>query len=78
MIIKDFALVGTKVGSVIVTHKSNGYTVEIKKSGWDIVCSTQRSEVRYWKSIDVIKKHLASNGFRGFMEVSVDTQADLF
>lgn len=78
MIIKEFAKVGAKIGVVAVTHKSNGYTVEIKKDGWDVICSTQRSEVRYWKSLDVLRKHLASNGFRGLMKVSVDIQADLF
>jgi len=78
MIISDFATVGTKVGEVIVTTSRGGYRAEVKKSGWDIICSTTRSEVRYWKSLDVLKKHLVQAGFRGNLLIEAHTQDDLF
>jgi len=74
MIINDFAKVGTKVGEVLVKPSPRGFTAEVKKGGWDIICSTTRSEVRYWKSLDVIRKHLLAAGFRGLMVVSTDSQ----
>jgi len=65
MLISDFVIVGSKVGEVIITLKANGYVVEIKGKGWDIICATQRDEVRYWKSFDTLIKHLKQAGFSG-------------
>ncbi len=78
MLIKDFAKVGTKVGQMTVTQNMFGYGLAINKDGWDIVCSTTRGEVRRWKALDVLKKHVASAGFVGSLVIVVTNQADLF
>jgi len=74
MNINDFAKIGTKVGQVIVTSHKDGYWAEIKKDGWDIACLTSRSQIRCWKSLDVMRKHLVKAGFRGEMVIEASSQ----
>jgi len=78
MLIKDFSKVATQTGLVVVVRRQNGYTAEVKKDGWDVICSTVRADVRYWKSLDVLKKHMIESGFRGLILVGCQTQEQLW
>ena len=78
MLIRDFAQVGTKVREITVTQNRFGYGLAIQKDGWDIVCSTTRGEVRRWKALDVLKKHITAAGFVGRLVIDITSQTEMF
>jgi len=65
MLIKDFAEIGNIVGEIHILRKNGYLWARINKDKWDIDCSTSRFEIRKWKSIDVLIKHMVEKGFEG-------------
>jgi len=80
MQIKDLAQSATAAGAKMsVVKSSNGYGLSaVYGSKTDPVqCFTQRGEVRYWKSLDVLMKHLSAVRYVGKIEYMMHHQSDL-
>jgi len=77
MEIKEFVLIGSKTGEIEIEQHGAEYWATIKKDGWNIICSTQRAEIRKWKRLDVLRKHLMQAGFTGTLTVSCEAQIQL-
>jgi hypothetical protein len=79
MKIKDFCISARKANwKLYIMHDSNGYCVfqQFVSDDPEFI-STQRGQVRYWKSLDVLIKHVTENGFSGDVQLEISRQSTL-
>jgi len=74
MLIKEFSRVGTMTGEIIVSKRGGKYILQIISSGWDIDCTTTRSEIRTFSKLDTIYSLLARYNFTGDIKIPVSNQ----
>jgi len=78
--IKEFAnLSRVNDWKLTILEELNGYRVVYQKDEkTEPICLvTQKNDVRYWKSVDVLIKHLTEAGFSGYIEIHISKQLSI-
>lgn len=76
MMIKDFCKMAmfSKI-SLKVVETNAGFCVGLGSSNETI--QTQRGKTRFWKSFDVLLKHLKENQYQGIVEFELSNQLSI-
>lgn len=78
--IKEFSNLGRVNSWVVrVVEDPKGFMVLYQKDDFSepVELVTQKLEIRYWKSFDVLLKHLSKAGFQGGLVFTVTQQIEL-